>query len=231
MFQKLKIYLTPYNYYHFFKYKKMVKKFKKFGRNFHFDINSTFLTPELITVGDDVFIGGYAHISANLEIGNRVMFGPRPIIIGGSNFFGVKGRSNRFLESQIEEGVIAKTDQDFKFLERVKKEISGKVIVEDDVWCGSLVTILKNVVVGTGAVVGAGSVVTKSLPPYTVCVGNPAKPIKKIFSDENLIEHLVMMNCEMSYATRIMHRRNEELNRFGLFDLDTIDNTSRYYQI
>lgn len=53
------------------------------------------------------------------------------------------------------------------------------VKIEDFVWCGANVTILPGVTIGEGCVVGAGSVVTKSCPPYSVVAGNPAKVIKQ----------------------------------------------------
>lgn len=55
----------------------------------------------------------------------------------------------------------------------------GEIIIEDDVWIGANVIILKGVTIGKGSVVGAGSIVTKNIPPYEVWVGNPAKMIKK----------------------------------------------------
>ncbi len=51
----------------------------------------------------------------------------------------------------------------------------GGVVIEDDVWLGAGVMILDGVRVGTGCVVGAGSVVTKELPPFSVAVGVPAR--------------------------------------------------------
>ena len=55
---------------------------------------------------------------------------------------------------------------------------SGDIIIEDDVWIGANVVILKNVTLEKGCVIGAGSVVTKSIPAYAIAVGNPAKVIK-----------------------------------------------------
>lgn len=49
------------------------------------------------------------------------------------------------------------------------------IVVEDDVWIGSKATILDGVTIGRGAVVGAGAVVTKSVPPYAIVVGVPAR--------------------------------------------------------
>lgn len=51
------------------------------------------------------------------------------------------------------------------------------VVVEDDVWIGSKATILAGVTVGRGAVIGAGAVVTRSVPPYAIAVGVPARVI------------------------------------------------------
>lgn len=59
-----------------------------------------------------------------------------------------------------------------------RKLVSKPVIIEDNVWIGERVVILKGVKVGRGAVVGAGAVVTKDVPPFTVVCGNPAKVIK-----------------------------------------------------
>ncbi|TLF45515.1 CatB-related O-acetyltransferase [Halomonas urmiana] len=60
----------------------------------------------------------------------------------------------------------------------------GDVEVGNGVWIGDSVIILPGVKVGNGAVIGAGSVVTKSVPPYAIVVGNPAKVIKYRFSPE-----------------------------------------------
>ena len=55
-----------------------------------------------------------------------------------------------------------------------------KDIDEDDAWIGMNCIILKGVTVGRGAVLGAGSVVTKDVPPWTLVAGNPAKVIKEL---------------------------------------------------
>lgn len=52
------------------------------------------------------------------------------------------------------------------------------VIIEDDVWIGSRVTILPGVIIGKGCIIGASAVVTKSMPPYSVVAGNPAIVVK-----------------------------------------------------
>ena len=54
----------------------------------------------------------------------------------------------------------------------------GAIIIEDEVWLGDDSIILLGVTIGKGAIVAAGSVVTKDVPPYTIVGGNPAKFIK-----------------------------------------------------
>ena len=54
----------------------------------------------------------------------------------------------------------------------------GPIVIEENVWIGEMVCILGNVHIGRGSVIGAGSVVTKDIPPYSLAVGCPAKIIK-----------------------------------------------------
>lgn len=61
---------------------------------------------------------------------------------------------------------------------------SGKIVIEDDVWIGMGATVLKGVTVGRGAVVGACSVVTRDVEPYTVVAGNPARVVKRLDNDQ-----------------------------------------------
>lgn len=70
-------------------------------------------------------------------------------------------------------------------LSRIKfVEFGHPIRIEDDCWIGGNVTILPGVTIGRGCTVGAGSVVTKSLPPYSVALGSPAKIVKTIPSVE-----------------------------------------------
>ena len=52
------------------------------------------------------------------------------------------------------------------------------VFIEDDVWIGAHVTVTDGVRIGKGSVIGAGAVVTRDIPPYSVAVGVPARVIK-----------------------------------------------------
>lgn len=83
---------------------------------------------------------------AALTIGRRVIFGPNPTIITGDHRIDVIG-------SYIQENTEKLPENDVP------------VVIEDDVWIGANVTILKGVTIGCGTVVAAGAVVTKSTPP------------------------------------------------------------------
>lgn len=52
-------------------------------------------------------------------------------------------------------------------------KIKGSVTIENDIWLGSNVTNLPDVIVSEGCVIGAGSIMTKTLPPYSICIGIP----------------------------------------------------------
>lgn len=69
----------------------------------------------------------------------------------------------------------------------------GDIIVEDDVWIGCRATIMSGVRIGQGAVVAAGAVVTKDVPPYAVVGGVPAKVIKYRFAP-HIIEELLKVD-------------------------------------
>lgn len=78
----------------------------------------------------------------------------------------------------------------------------GDTIINDDVWIGFRSTILSGVHIGQGAVIAAGSVVTKDIPPYAVVGGIPARIIKYRFNPE-IIEELLKIDYERLSAKDI----------------------------
>lgn len=77
--------------------------------------------------------------------------------------------------------------------ERDEAISKGDIIVDDDVWIGQRATILSGVHIGQGAVIAAGAVVTKDVPPYAIVGGVPAKVIKYRFTPE-IIEKLMKID-------------------------------------
>ena len=75
----------------------------------------------------------------------------------------------------------------------------GDIIIHDDVWIGFRAIILSGVEIGQGAVVAAGAVVTKDVPPYAIVGGNPARIIKYRFAQEIQSQ---LLNCDYSALTR-----------------------------
>lgn len=67
--------------------------------------------------------------------------------------------------------------------------LKGDTVIGNDVWIGQNAVILPGIHIGDGAIIGANSVVGSGVAPYTIVVGNPAKPLRKRFDDE-LIELL-----------------------------------------
>jgi acetyltransferase-like isoleucine patch superfamily enzyme len=146
--------------------------FRSHGRHFRFDPRGVY-SFETIEVGDDVFIGPGAVFTASrsaIRIGNKVMFGPSVAIIGGDHNTSVVGR---FMHDVGEK----RPDDD------------QAVVIEDDVWVGARSTILKGVRIGRGAIVAAGAVVTKDIPPYGVVAGVPARVIRFRWDVDTILRH------------------------------------------
>lgn len=109
-------------------------------------------------------------------IGKKVLFGPRPTIITGDHRIDILGKY--ITDVTVEE----------KFIDGVN-QYDLPVVIEDEVWCGANVTILKGVTLGRGSVVAAGAVVTKSFPPYSIIGGVPAKLLRMRFTPEEIEAH------------------------------------------
>lgn len=107
---------------------------------------------------------------APLTIGKKVIFGPNPTIITGDHRVNIIGKFIMDSHNKLPQN-------------------DAPVIIEDDVWTGANITILKGVTIGRGSIVAAGAVVTKSCPPYSIIGGVPAKIIKYRFTTSEILEH------------------------------------------
>ncbi|MDW7775558.1 MAG: acyltransferase [Methanosarcinales archaeon] len=123
---------------------------KGFSMQFPIEISGT----ENLEIGDNVSIASFVHIwgGGGVKIGNRVMIGSHVAITSLTHDYNKRIMFNT-----------------------LKK---GKIIIEDDVWIGTHSVILPGVLIGKGAVVGAGSIVTKDVKPYSIVLGVPAKHFK-----------------------------------------------------
>ena len=82
------------------------------------------------------------------------------------------------------------------------KGLDKDVVVESDVWIGRNVTLLSGVTIGRGCTVAACAVVTKSMPPYCVIAGVPAKPIKRKWTIDEILYHESELYPEEERFTR-----------------------------
>ena len=136
--------------------------------------------PSHIHCGSNIHIGPHASFIASVAhiyIGDYVMFGPNVTIRGGNHRTDLQGQ---YMMSMGAKRAIDDAD----------------VHIEDDVWIGCNVTILKGVTIGRGAVVAAGSVCTKSVPPYAIVGGNPAKLMKYRGEISEIMKHEISLYAE-----------------------------------
>ena len=157
------------------------RQFGSCGTDVRFDPFGTYWPSKSMYFGSHVFIGRGACIaaSAGFYVGNYVLIGPEFCVMGGDHNFHEAGK----LMWNVTTG-----------------GINLPVVVEDDVWIGARVTLLKGVRIGRGSVLGAGSVVTRSVPAYSVAAGNPCRVLHPRFSVEELNVHLARMADDASIS-------------------------------
>jgi acetyltransferase-like isoleucine patch superfamily enzyme len=119
--------------------------------------------------GEGLVIGKYCSIAADVKF-----------ILGGNHRIDTLLSypvHNRFIKNEVE------------------AHTKGPIVIENDVWIGTDVIILSGLTIGRGCIVAAGSVVTRSFPPYTVIGGNPARVLKSRF-DQKVVEELCSIDFD-----------------------------------
>lgn len=162
----------------------MSRSVKSVGKDLHVGARSKLWAPDGIGIGHSVYIGKDVLIECNAEIGDFVMIANRVALVGRHDHdfraVGIPVRFSPWVGSN----------------NRPSPYRSEKVVIESDVWLGFGAVVLSGVCVGRGSIVAAGSVVTKSVEPYAIVGGNPARQIGKRFTNESLIaEHEQRIRC------------------------------------
>ncbi len=112
-----------------------------------------------VTMGNNCAINSFTMIAGRnkpIAIGNHVRIGSHVCIVAGNHKF--DDPNTLIVEQSI---------------------VDLGITIEDDVWLGSSSVVVDGVRIGRGSVIGAGSVVTKDIPPFSIAVGNPARVIRK----------------------------------------------------
>ena len=132
------------------------KIFYKTGKSFNIEKGAKFGNGRLVEIGDYSGIGINCTVPNNIVIGNYVMMGPNCYILDSNH---------QFKDTSIP----------MMFQGYTQKK---KTIIEDDVWLGVNVTMTAGRHLCKGTIVGAGSIVTKDFPEYSIIGGNPAKLLR-----------------------------------------------------
>jgi acetyltransferase-like isoleucine patch superfamily enzyme len=127
--------------------------------------------------------GAYAICCSKISIGSRVVIRPNTMLFADDS---VNGAGITICDYVLMGSGFHLYTDGHKFDNPIVPIInqgygeSGEIILEKGCWIGANVTILPGIIIGRNSVIGAGSVVTKSIPERVVAVGNPAKIIKRL---------------------------------------------------
>jgi acetyltransferase-like isoleucine patch superfamily enzyme len=156
----------------------------KYGADVHVQWSTKFWSPnKRIQIGDHVGIGYRCEINTDLEIGSHVLIGSR---------VGLLARDAHSIN------VIGATVFDAPRGDRFE------IVIEDDVWIGFGAIILSGVRIGRGSVIGAGAVIHKDVPPYSIVVPPAMRFVRPRFTQDEIVRH------------------EEELSRKGILPESTV---------
>lgn len=140
-----------------------------------------------IRISSDIIVNG----AANVFLGNNIYIGPYAIIYSATNTVTIK--DNVIIGPRVSimtaNHVIDRVGINIIDNKDIAPLNSADIVINEDVWIGTNVVILKGVNIGRGAVVAAGAVVNKDVKPYEIVGGVPAKKIGDRFTPEQIARH------------------------------------------
>ncbi len=153
------------------------RKIKNAGQDIHIGARSSFWAPDAISIGNSVYIGKDVHLECNAEIGDHVLIANRAAFVGRNDHdfraVGIPVRFSPWIGS-------ASPPSPYR---------DEKIVIETDAWIGFGAIVLTGTRIGRGAIVAAGAVVSKDVPPYAIVAGNPARVIGHRFPEEIIPAH------------------------------------------
>ncbi len=182
------------------------------GTDCHIDPGVNFQYPGRIHLGDGVGIGRNATLRANTEanpgirlgkgvnindavvinanrgfvtLGERSWLGPFCLVYGNG---GVTIGRNVLVAGHTTINTVSHAAERCDIPINDQPVLTDPVVIEDDVWIGLNAVILQGVTLGQGAIIGAGAVVTKSIPPWSIAVGVPARVVGRRTGAPGILE-------------------------------------------
>jgi acetyltransferase-like isoleucine patch superfamily enzyme len=137
--------------------------------------------------GGEISIGDYSYVGENSKVwsAKNIKIGNRVLISHNVNIFDNLTHPIDPYERHLHQKAIIT-----KGFPKGMDDLSEKpIIIEDDAWICCMTVILRGITIGKGAIVAAGSVVTKDVPPYTMVAGNPAKIIRNLQKDNQIVHN------------------------------------------
>ncbi len=174
-------------------------RFKSRGKHLIVSDTTSIFKKKSVEVGDYVFIGRHVHIDSNVKIGHFVQIASNVAVVGGDHRFDIEGVPAKFTGRDGREELLT--------------------IIDDDAWIGYGSIIMNGVNIGRGAIVAAGSVVTKDVPAYAIVGGIPSKIIRYRFDGKQQQIHndsldllIASSNVEME-TYRMMLQAGEKMQK------------------
>lgn len=161
---------------------------KHIGKNSKVGLLYNFLNGKYISIGDHTSIGRYARLHCydhyngvkfqpKIEIGSNCIFGPNLTILCADSVVIEDNVAFAGYITIVNENHGTDVEHELPFYRQTLT--SAPVLVKEGSWIGERCCILPGVTIGKKCIIGSGSVVTKSIPDYSIAVGNPAKVVKR----------------------------------------------------
>ena len=151
-------------------------QYKSVGANVTFEEICEVLSPEKVSIGSNVqfFRGVYlSPCGTHIDIGSHTHFAPYCTLYGPLTIGTHCAVAAHVVFASVGHGY-AQTDIPMVAQPTTRREI----VLENDVWIGANAVVIGGITIGAGSIVGAGAVVTRDVPPYSVVGGTPARIIR-----------------------------------------------------
>lgn len=154
-----------------------IRRNVRYPRDLHIARNSLLMAPDCLDIGHNVSVGMNTWIACNGSIGHGVLI---------SSYVGIVGKADHDMHAIG----LAMTQAPWIYDADVESRSPvHEIHIDDDVWIGFGARLLSGIRIGRGAVIAAGAVVVKDVPPYAIMAGLPAKQVGQRFTEDEIKQH------------------------------------------